>query len=344
MHPERRHLSPSEKLFELTRASNIPLICTFELTQRCNYRCRHCYIDHAAARTSRGELSTRRVRTVLDELKAAGTLSLVFTGGEIFLRPDILKLCADARERGFDLRIFTNGSLLTERAARYLASLSLGGVELSLYGPRTTHDAVTRRRGSFTATLRAVRVLRRSGVAVTVKAPLMTLNVADLPWLKRFAEQEQVRLKLDPILVPRNDGDRAVLAYRLDTGTLRTVYRDPALFSKDAPCADEGKPDPGCSAGRNLVAIAWDGTVYPCLQLMLPLGNLRRTHFSDIWHAGNKILSRYRSIGPTDAPACRSCADASVCQRCPGLALLETGDITAPVPIACTVASIIKSL
>jgi radical SAM protein with 4Fe4S-binding SPASM domain len=333
---------PSAKLFELTRTGNIPLICTFELTQRCNFRCVHCYIDHADP-SQRRELSTGQIKRILSGLKAAGTLNLVFTGGEIFLRPDILPLCAYARKLGFDLRIFTNAVLITETDARFLGSLSLTGIEISLYGPAKIHDRVTRSPGSFDLTLQSIRLLKKYRIPVTIKTPLMTLNIAGLPWLKRFAKQANAKLRIDPILVPGNNGNRKMLKYRLGRTALRAAYRDPGIFQKPAsPFVAE--PELDCSAGHNLAAIGCDGTVYPCLQLLLPLGNLKRRPFSEIWNNRNRPLARYRSIAPDDIATCRSCDNAKFCQRCPGVALLEDGDLTGPSRIACTVASVIKSL
>ena len=62
----------------------------FDLTYRCNERCIHCYLDH----DDHGELTTAEVKDILDQLAAAGTLFLIFSGGELLLRKDLFELLA----------------------------------------------------------------------------------------------------------------------------------------------------------------------------------------------------------------------------------------------------------
>ena len=61
----------------------LPISVHFDLTYRCNERCVHCYLDHE----DHGELTTSEVKDVLDELAAAGTLFLIFSGGECCCGP-----------------------------------------------------------------------------------------------------------------------------------------------------------------------------------------------------------------------------------------------------------------
>src|SRR6476620_8011330 len=92
---------------------NIPLSVQLDLTYRCNERCVHCYLDH----DDHGEMTTAEVKHVLDQLAAAGTLFLIFSGGELLLRKDFFELVAYARQLGFDIKLKTNGLLIGERAA-----------------------------------------------------------------------------------------------------------------------------------------------------------------------------------------------------------------------------------
>ena len=96
-------------------------------------------------------LSTQRVLTLLEELVEMGTLSLTLTGGELFLRKDWLTVARRARQLGFALRLFSNGSLIDEQLARDIEPLH-ATVEISLYAMRReTFEEITRRPGSFRA-------------------------------------------------------------------------------------------------------------------------------------------------------------------------------------------------
>lgn len=106
-------MSSFEKLISVTHEKNIPLTVIIELTGRCNLFCGHCYLLKENKRPD--PLTTIRIKELLSELASAGTLNLVFTGGEAFLRADFMELCAYARRLGFDLRIFTNGTLIDKK-------------------------------------------------------------------------------------------------------------------------------------------------------------------------------------------------------------------------------------
>jgi len=86
----------------------IPLGVQLDVTYRCNERCVHCYLDHQ----DHGELTTAEVFRALDQLAEAGTLFLIFSGGELLLRRDLFDILAYARRRGFDVKLKTNGIML----------------------------------------------------------------------------------------------------------------------------------------------------------------------------------------------------------------------------------------
>lgn len=327
----------SGTLFARTRAHRIPLIAVIELTHRCNLHCRHCYIDRATAVPAADELSTEEVKHMLDQLAAAGTLHLVFTGGEIFLRPDLIDLCRYARGLSFDLRLFTNATLLRDEDISCLRSLNISRVEASVYGRPATHDSITGSNGSWEKTTGALKNLSGGGVAVGMKTPLMTINADDRGWMKEQSSLWGIPVTFDPIIAPDNAGGNAPVQMRLSEQQLRAVY------------ADESHPSPGraphpedlsCSAGFNMLSISPNGTVYPCLQLLLPLGNVRKQKLNLIWSADNPPLARYRAISSHDLTVCGACALTPYCQRCPGLALLEDGSLTGLSRISCIVAKI----
>ena len=92
-----------------------------------------------------------------------------------------------------------------------------------------------------------------------------------------------------------------------------------------------------CSAGHNSCYISPYGDVFPCVQLPQAAGNLRREKFADIWYHAPQ-LERLRAIRESQLPVCSRCEIRSYCERCPGLALMEGGDLLGAYDRACELA------
>ena len=346
-----------DRLISRTVLKHRPLSVHFDLTYRCNERCVHCYLDH----DDHGELTTAECLKVLEDLAQAGTLFLTFSGGEIFLRPDLYEILAEARRLHFDISLKSNALLVTpERAAR-LREYGVRRVQISVYSDvPAIHDAITKVPGSLERTLAAIPILLEHGLQVKLACPLMKENLMAYRGVMALAEKLGVPYILDLTITPMMDGSDGPLAHRASVSSLLPVLRDPVLNackpqpSAQAASAMSASPmtfgsavssgiesdayeDLPCSAGHNSCYISPYGDVYPCVQLPQAAGNLRREKFDDIWdHAPQ--LERLRAIRESQLPLCSGCEIRSYCERCPGLALMEGGDMLGAYERACALA------
>lgn len=332
---------PSARLNALTLKNNIPVSVTIELTRRCPLSCRHCYLPETGGRRKPGrELATAQWKKVLEQVSREGGLYLVFTGGEPLLRPDLPELCRYAKKLNFDVRVFSSGLGLTPALAAELADAGVSGFELSLYGRAAVHDNITGRSGSHAETLRAARLLKKSGLKVKLKAPLMSLNRGEAPFLKRLARKEGFGISFDPVLAPANDGEKSVLAYRLSgkklEAALRAVPPAPGRAGDNA-----GEPDLICGAGHNVCAVDPCGGLYPCLQIPVRLGNILKKGFAPLWKR-SPWLKKWRALSSRDLKACVNCRVRDYCSFCPGISLIEEDSPLAPNKAACEMAAVLR--
>jgi MoaA/NifB/PqqE/SkfB family radical SAM enzyme len=115
-----------------------PMVGQFELTHRCNLRCRHCYIVRD---TTKAELTYEEICRIIDEFHKEGCLWLCLTGGEPLLREDFLDIYSYAYKKGFIITIFTNAALLNEKMAKYLSRFPPFCIEVTLNGvTRKTYE------------------------------------------------------------------------------------------------------------------------------------------------------------------------------------------------------------
>lgn len=328
------------RLNRLTLLNNIPLSAQLELTRNCPLRCVHCYLPprgRAGVRPGK-ELSADEWGQVLTQLKDLGCLSLVLTGGEPLLLKDLSAICRRATGLGFEIRIFSSGTGLTRAMAGALRATNVSRFELSFYGRPAVHDGITGVKGSCLRTLAAAELLKKTGFKVKLKTPIMKATAGELKYIARLAKKNGYERSFDPVLTLASDGNNSNRKLRLPAEKLAVLLNDPVINPAEKNISASAAADsPVCGAGRNTVSINPYGDVFPCLQLGVKLGNIRKRRMADIWK-NNKWLKKWRTVTVSDIKECRNCADLDFCSRCPGVSLLEIGDAAKPYKTACLMA------
>ena len=326
-----------KEVAEIYMRENIPYAVQFELTSRCNLKCRHCYMDIEKDYSS--ELSTEEVIGIIDQLVDIGTFYLGFTGGEIFTRKDLFEIAGYAKKKGFFISFMTNGTLIEPELMEKIEELRPIKFEISLYGATPkTHDYITRVKGSFESTIAAIEGLVRHGITVTTKTSLMNLNVHESDDIKALCERLGVICKLTPGMTPLRDGSLDPLKYDLSFEDMDS-YLSADNFSLTY-LAERVEKDPKdrfkCKAGKAICGISSSGIVFPCVTMPMPVGDLRKKSLKEIWHTDpDDKLKRLRDTTIDDLPMCSRCDLAEFCIRCPGVIYLETGDFTGATQNTC---------
>jgi radical SAM protein with 4Fe4S-binding SPASM domain len=327
-----------------TEMAGVPQSVLFQVTDRCNYRCVHCYETHGTAQ----ELGTADVLRILHELADAGVLFLTFTGGEFFMRRDADELLAAARKLEFAVKLLTTGHFIDDRRADFIAELGVLEVSMSLYGAdAATHEAITVHPGSFERTVAAALRLRARGVPVLLKTPVMSTNSSTWREFIAFAQSLDCRFALDPLVTGREDGEQSPTALRPDDEALRAFYREFGVdhhaprFERAAGRELRPLDQTPCAAGQTTCRVNPQGLVFPCSSLPTPVGDLQKQPFSTIWRESPE-LQRLRGLTWDLLPICRTCDVRQYCSRCHAMALLEDGDLLGPSTEACRHAVVLR--
>jgi AdoMet-dependent heme synthase len=310
------------------------------VTERCNLSCRHCYqtgdyvneMSLPEIREAVGEVSD----TMRDWKEAYGmsfSPSFNLTGGEPFLRNDLDAILSCVIDRGFAVYLLTNGILADEKRARSLSALGVRGVQVSIEGPEQIHDSI-RGRGSFAGSHRGVMNLLEAGLTVTLNVTLSALNAGCLDDIIELAQTWKVRRLGFSRLVPSGRGesllkemlsteDVKALYSRIfarDTGGLEIVTGDPVASQPVYGDADDqgDMPVGGCAAGVSGLTILPDGTMVPCRRLHVPIGNIRRDSFREVW-ATSGVLDALRSRSRYQGK-CGVCRRWAQCRGCRAIA------------------------
>jgi len=158
------------------RADRLPMGAVYEATMRCNLHCEFCYVGDLLNLEGewRQELT---IEALSKAFPAQKDFQISLTGGEIFMRKDIMSVLDLFREKGYAAGyLTTNGTIITEERAEALAELAAKGflkhISVSVDGPKDLHDAARGLKGTFERTTEGLRQLldaaRRKGAPLRV--------------------------------------------------------------------------------------------------------------------------------------------------------------------------------
>ena len=317
-----------------------PYLVSWNLTQRCNLACKHCYIDASSA--AAGELSTRDALRVLREIAEVNPeCMLILTGGEPLLRPDLYTLVAHAAATGMMVVLGTNGVLMTRERARTLAESGLTGVGISLDSlDSSRHDEFRGQEGAWRRTVAGIDNARSAGLDVQIQMTLTRDNLAELPDMVQFARDVGARTLTTFFLVCTGRGqglvDLTPEDYEQALGRLADEKHEGIMVRpRCAPTfrrvIAQQNPDSillesdtaRCMAGKNYCRITPEGHVTPCPYMPLVAGDLNERSFGEIW-AGAPLFKSLRK--PLLKDRCGACEYTAVCGGCRARALAASED------------------
>lgn len=153
---------------------HIPNFLVISPTMRCNLHCKGCY---AAEYDPRNELSFDTLDGLLKQAKELGMYFFTFSGGECFVRPDLLDLWEKHSDCYF--QVYTNGTLIDDAMADRLVQLGNVAPMISVEGGREETDA-RRGKGVYDKVMRAFVRLNERGVLFGFSSTLTRLSADTL--------------------------------------------------------------------------------------------------------------------------------------------------------------------
>src|SRR5919109_3052148 len=164
---------------------------SWNLTQRCNLHCAHCYMSAFSGADTGRELSTEECRRVIDDIAVANpNVFLILTGGEPLLRKDIFELAACSADKGFTVVLGSNGVLLRQPQAKQMRQSGIQGASISLDSTDPQqHDAFRHLPGAWHGAVRATETLRAEGLDFSIHTSITTWNVQEIPAMIDLARE-----------------------------------------------------------------------------------------------------------------------------------------------------------
>lgn len=331
----------SENNLNITGLPKLHFKVQFHFTDICNLRCVHCY-DSAAKNNDRPfdqlcRIIDRAFTVIIKEWGRPVDLSL--TGGEPFASRNLFPLLSYIQEKYSEkdvyVHILSNGTLITEDHVRGFKSSYpiIRGVMVSLDGVhQETHERIRGKR-TYRKALQAWEVLVRNDVPVSTHMVVTIMNYKEAFELTEFAKSfglsgltvtrltpigrgqairkleitsQQVRqlytkLNYDADVLDSSSESLKIARYRCDWPVL---YAPPKCKLENLyfPFIKNGG---SCAVGRHAITIMSDGTTLACRRFPIPLGNILKEDFRNIWN--HPILWKIRLRHRHTKGKCEKC-------------------------------------
>ncbi len=347
---------------------NTPRSVDLAITKQCNLRCTYC--SHFTSAGDVGQdLPTEQWLRFFEELNQCAVMDVILQGAEPFCREDLRQLIQGIVRNRMRFTILSNGTLITDEIASFLASTyRCDGVQISIDGSTPKiHDAC-RGKGNFVRAMKGIKILRRHGLPVSVRVTVHKHNLKDL--------EDIARLLLEEVGLPgfstnsasflglcRYNAEEVQLSLEDRFLAMETLLRllrkyNGRINGEAGPLAEaetwlemekarqerrQRMPGRGCLTGcggpMSKLAVRVDGVIVPCIQMShIELGRINRDNLHEVWenHPELKRLRERRNIPLSDFEFCKGCDYIPYCTgNCPALAYTILGEENHPSPDAC---------
>lgn len=328
----------------------------WHITDRCDQRCKHCYIYQGKDKECTFELPLHILDSILHNfITSCNQMGcdpiLTITGGDPLLYPQIWEFLEIVKENKVPFTILGNPFHLSYEVVSKLEKLGCHGYQMSIDGLKQTHDYI-RKPGSFDETLESIKYFKESNIRTAIMTTVSKTNIAEIPDLvdivveygvDNFAFARYCPNPGDFDLIPSSEEYRDFLdcmwkkfeKYK-DSGTrfalkdhLWNLYLyEKGLFKID----DFNNPDDliidGCHCGISHITTLADGTVFACRRCDSPVGKVPEESIYDIFY-GEK-MEEYRKFDKFEY--CAKCELKNFCRGCPAVAKCLTGNFYSKDP------------
>ena len=304
----------------------------WECTTRCNLHCRHCGSDCIAPGSS-PDMPLDDFLRAFDTIPRSAIgprFTVVLTGGEPLLRPDIEEVGRAIRQRGAGWSMVSNGWFYDEAMHRRLMAAGMGALTISLDGLEAEHDWMRGRPGSFARAERAIAIAAtESRINFDVVSCINCRNIGQLDALydrltalgvkqwRIFTVIPIGRAKDDPdmhltdegfvqllefIRAKREAAGRMIVTFSCEgyLGRYERVVRQNPFF---------------CRAGINIASVLIDGRICGCPNIdrdAFSQGNIYQDNLWEVWN------TRFQPFRDRSWARRGRCADCPVFRDCMG--------------------------
>jgi radical SAM protein with 4Fe4S-binding SPASM domain len=327
--------SLDEKIVRLT-GNYHPLEAMLEVTARCNASCPYCYLRHE---TFGKELDTKDILLAIDRLDDAGVMFLGISGGEPFLRADILDILHHiTRKKFFKSTVITNGTLMRDEHVGFIVGhkkyFSL--IRFSAFSHiNEVHDGYVGVPGALEKIMDNAKKLQAGGVCVMMILNVVEENSKTFQDTWRFFEDMGYIVMVGLLKEISTPQLKEMLNPVTSEKFFSQAFSQMAPKERNANLADvrrrisQKELTPGlCSGLTGSITVECTGTIIPCASFRdKKIGHILEDKTLPEILRSSRELAVLRSMDKTMIDGCRECEYINACDICLGMSYTEHGTL-----------------
>jgi radical SAM enzyme (rSAM/lipoprotein system) len=296
----------------------------WECTTRCNLHCRHCGSD-CSMNSREKDMPLEHFLQALDTIPKKdipNPFTVVLTGGEPLLRPDITDCGRAIRQRGMGWSMVSNGFFYNADMQQKLLQAGLGALTISLDGLEEEHNWLRGHPESYSRAVQAIGLAARCPrIAFDVVTCVTRRNLAQLPELHKLLSGlgvPQWRLftvipigraagNPDMILTPEELTQlmEFIKARRKEGGPLKTLFSCEGFLG---PYEQVVRDTPFfCHAGVNIASVLIDGRICACPDIDRDVFSQGSIYTDSLWEVWQNRFQPFRNHDWARKGACSTC-------------------------------------
>ncbi|WP_198014846.1 radical SAM protein [Oribacterium sp. NK2B42] len=313
-------------IVDYTKQYHLPLSVHWDLTEFCNLKCKHCFINKKPK-----YVDLPLALEVVDFLKDKGFFLVTLSGGEALLHPHFPIIYKALKQAGMLITLFTNGTNFTSEIQELLSQYKPYKVEVSVYGiDEQSCFEFTGIKGSYNKLIEGLEFLSDNSINTTLKVPLTIKSQKYIDTIIQMSQKYGFKYRFGTLILPvLENNDHSVLSERLSAEQIANIifsfpesysYYEEYYNSRNDNVSFESR----CSSMMNHYTICIDAFQF-CLNTKNPSYKFfdRKSlyeGFTNITSYRKNMLEAYRES------ACGNCKLNKYCLGCPAYLRLENGN------------------
>lgn len=307
----------------------LPFQLSFEVTNQCQLKCKHCYNESGRKRDK--EFEIHQIIDILEQYKKLGGTSVMLTGGELFLKKDVFKLLKYVYDNFMKIVLFSNAYTLSDELLNLLGAMKNKIViQVSLDGMEEQHDLVRGVLGAFSKTVENIKRLVQREIAVCIGTTLNDSNKKDIEGIVKYAKELGCVSINVGVVTPQGrakktgiSGENVLDEFDTILQRLKTKYEDEnfVVGRSEESCAEncnvsENNRKNICGAGYKIIHVFADGNVGVCPSShgtlsKIKLGNLKNEKLEEILD-----INRIGFVMDIPSPNNKECGECELKKGC----------------------------